>query len=65
MAYSDQFGGKHHKKYHRARLKHFIKSIQEYTMSEQNDMLYEELEKWKEENNEDQTDDILIIGIRI
>jgi hypothetical protein len=34
-------------------------------MPEQSDRLYEELEKWREENNEEQTDDILIIGIRI
>ncbi|MGC1392598.1 MAG: RyR domain-containing protein [Bacteroidales bacterium] len=63
--YSDQFGGKYHKKYHSTRLKHFLKSFQEYSMSEQSDMLYEELEQWKEEKNEDQTDDILIVGIRI
>jgi serine phosphatase RsbU (regulator of sigma subunit) len=63
--YSDQFGGKYHKKYHSTRLKHFLKSIQDYSMSEQNDMLYEEMEQWREEKNEDQTDDILIVGIRI
>jgi hypothetical protein len=34
-------------------------------MPEQSDRLYEELEKWREENNEEQTDDILVIGIRI
>jgi hypothetical protein len=34
-------------------------------MSEQNDRLYQELEQWREENNEDQTDDILVIGIRL
>jgi hypothetical protein len=34
-------------------------------MPEQSDMLYEELEHWREANNEDQTDDILVIGIRI
>jgi hypothetical protein len=34
-------------------------------MPEQGDRLFEEIEKWREENNEDQTDDILLIGIRI
>jgi hypothetical protein len=34
-------------------------------MSEQSDKLYEEIESWREENNEGQTDDILVIGIRI
>jgi serine phosphatase RsbU (regulator of sigma subunit) len=63
--YSDQFGGKNHKKYLSSRFKSFVLSIQEYSMPEQNDKLYEEIEQWREENNEDQTDDILLIGIRI
>jgi serine phosphatase RsbU (regulator of sigma subunit) len=63
--YTDQFGGKSHKKYQSSRFKTFLKSIQEYPMPEQSDKLYEEIEKWREENNEDQTDDMLVIGIRI
>ena len=63
--YADQFGGKDHKKYQTVKLKRFLLSIHEYSMSEQSDMLYEELEMWREENNEDQTDDILVIGIRV
>lgn len=63
--FSDQFGGKFHKKYQTSRLKKYLSSIQHCSMSEQSDRLYEELEKWREENNEEQTDDILIIGIRI
>jgi serine phosphatase RsbU (regulator of sigma subunit) len=63
--YADQFGGSDHKKYQSARLKSFILSIQENPMPEQGDRLYEEIEKWREANNEDQTDDIMIIGIRI
>jgi len=39
--------------------------IQELPMPEQGDRLYEEIEKWREVNNEEQTDDILVIGIRI
>ena len=42
----------------------FLLNIQDYSMPEQSDRLYEEIEKWREENNEDQTDDILVIGIR-
>jgi hypothetical protein len=34
-------------------------------MPEQSDMLYEEFEQWREENNEDQIDDILVIGVKI
>jgi serine phosphatase RsbU (regulator of sigma subunit) len=63
--YSDQFGGKHHKKYQTSRFRSFLKSIQDVSMSEQSDRLFEEIEQWREENNEDQTDDILVIGIRI
>jgi hypothetical protein len=34
-------------------------------MAEQSDKLYENIETWSDEYNEDQTDDILVIGIRI
>ncbi len=63
--YTDQFGGPLHKKYQRVRFKSFLLSIQELTMTEQSDRLYEEIEKWREVNEEDQTDDILVIGIRV
>lgn len=63
--YSDQFGGKNHKKYQTSRFKSFLLSLQDYSMPEQSDKLYEEIEQWREENNEVQTDDILVIGIRI
>lgn len=63
--YADQFGGKHHKKYQKSRFRDFLLSIQQYSMPEQNDRLYEEIEMWRDENDEDQTDDIMVIGIRI
>ncbi len=63
--YADQFGGTHHKKYQSTRFKSFLVRIQEYSMSEQSDKLYEEIEQWRDENNEEQTDDILVIGIRV
>ncbi|NMC37786.1 MAG: SpoIIE family protein phosphatase [Bacteroidales bacterium] len=63
--YCDQFGGKYHKKYQRNRFKSFLLSLQEYTLPEQGDRLNEEIEKWRDENNEDQTDDIMVIGVRI
>jgi serine phosphatase RsbU (regulator of sigma subunit) len=63
--YSDQFGGMYHKKYQSGRLKEILRSICNYPMPEQGDRLYEEIEQWREENNEYQTDDILVIGIRI
>jgi serine phosphatase RsbU (regulator of sigma subunit) len=63
--YFDQFGGKDHKKYSRKRFRNFIADLNECSMSEQSDRLYQELEQWREQKNEDQTDDILVIGIRI
>jgi serine phosphatase RsbU (regulator of sigma subunit) len=63
--YPDQFGGQNHKKYSRNRLKDFLQTIQNCALPEQGDMLYEEIEKWREEKNEDQTDDIMILGIRL
>jgi serine phosphatase RsbU (regulator of sigma subunit) len=63
--YVDQFGGRHHKKYQRGRFKVLLQNIQQYSMPEQSDLIYEEIEQWRDENNEDQTDDILVIGIRI
>ena len=63
--YTDQFGGKHHKKFQKKRFITFLLSLQDCSMPEQSDRLYEEIEQWREENNEEQTDDILVIGIRI
>ena len=63
--YADQFGGSNHKKYQSSRLKNFLINNQKLPMPEQGDKLYEEIEKWREVNNEEQTDDILVIGIRI
>jgi serine phosphatase RsbU (regulator of sigma subunit) len=63
--FADQFGGKYHKKYQRSRFMEFLGSIRKHSMPEQSDLLYEEFERWREENNEDQTDDIMVIGIRL
>lgn len=63
--YSDQFGGKSHKRYQTSRLKNLLLEIQGCSMPEQSDKLFEEIEKWRDENKDDQTDDILILGIRI
>lgn len=63
--YTDQFGGSNHKKYQSGRLKNLLLKIQDLPMPEQGDRLYEEIERWREINNEEQTDDILVIGIRL
>jgi serine phosphatase RsbU (regulator of sigma subunit) len=63
--FADQFGGKNRKKYQSKRLMDFLLKIHEYPMPEQNDLLYEEIERWREESDEEQTDDITVIGIRL
>lgn len=63
--FPDQFGGENHKKYQRSRFKSFLISIHNLPLSEQKDLLFEEFERWREKNNEDQTDDILVIGLKI
>jgi serine phosphatase RsbU (regulator of sigma subunit) len=63
--YTDQFGGSSHKKYQTGKLRSFLLSINNRPMAEQGDLLFEEIEKWREEKGEDQTDDILVIGITI
>jgi serine phosphatase RsbU (regulator of sigma subunit) len=63
--YVDQFGGRNHKKFQSARFRKLLKNIHEYPMPEQSDLLYEEFEQWRAENQEEQTDDILVIGIRV
>ena len=63
--FSDQIGGKNHKRYQTSKLKNFLQGLTDCSLPEQGDKLYEEIEKWREEKNEDQTDDILVLGIRI
>ena len=62
--YPDQ-AGISHKRYSRKRLSEFLLRIHAMPLQEQGDSLYEEIERWREEGNEDQTDDITVIGIRI
>ena len=63
--FADQFGGTNHKKFQSKRFKSLLTGIHKRPMAEQGDILFEEIEKWREENGEDQTDDILVIGITI
>ncbi len=65
--FADQFGGGSHQRYSNKRLRDLLLHISDYPMPEQGDMLYEELELWREEKerDEDQTDDVTVIGIRI
>ena len=61
--YPDQFGGKENKKFKYAPLEKLLCSIHKKSCNEQKQVLNDTIEKWK--GNNEQTDDILIIGIRI
>lgn len=61
--YPDQFGGKNNKKYMTLKFRKFLHSISNESMDRQKEMLEEEFNKWK--GNEDQVDDVLVIGFRI
>jgi len=60
--YSSQLGSKKEVKFGRKRFEELLRNIQKMPMKEQQLILNEELLSWKEE--EPQTDDILIIGLK-
>ncbi len=61
--YSDQFGGNKQKKFMRKRFREFLTRITDYPMYLQKIMLNEKFMSWKGQN--EQLDDVLIIGIKI
>lgn len=61
--YHSQFGGKGNEKYKSKRLKEFLHTICERPMAEQKELLEKDFNAWKGE--QDQTDDVLVVGIRI
>ena len=60
---TDQFGGPRSKKFSRKRLNSLLTAISGLPMNEQRDKIAAELAEWQ--SSKPQTDDILIIGIRI
>ncbi|MBU0763682.1 MAG: SpoIIE family protein phosphatase [Bacteroidetes bacterium] len=61
--YADQFGGPHGKKFKYKSFKELLLSIQDKKMEEQEVILNDTMEAWKE--GYDQIDDILVIGVRL
>jgi serine phosphatase RsbU (regulator of sigma subunit) len=61
--YSDQFGGGKRKKFGRARLKALLTKIQQNIMLDQKEVLEKEFDMWK--GDEEQIDDVLILGIKL
>ena len=60
--YQDQFGGSKGKKYKLSRFKKLLLSIQGQTMNEQKASLETTLREWQ--GDQEQVDDILVMGIR-
>ena len=61
--YADQFGGAKNKKFKTSLLQQLLLSLSHHTMVEQKKMIYDTLKKWQ--GNNEQVDDILVIGVRV
>ena len=61
--YADQFGGEQNKKFKYKQLEQLLLSIQDFTMATQKRLLIERFNEWK--GNNEQTDDVLVIGVKI
>ncbi|MFW6095846.1 MAG: PP2C family protein-serine/threonine phosphatase [Bacteroidota bacterium] len=59
--YIDQFGGKNDKKFKMRRFRQLLLDIHKHDFSKQKNILKQNLQQWR--NNQEQTDDILIMGI--
>jgi serine phosphatase RsbU (regulator of sigma subunit)/predicted negative regulator of RcsB-dependent stress response len=61
--YADQFGGENNKKFKYKQLEELLISVQDFTMTTQKNVLIDRFNAWK--GNNEQTDDVLIIGIKM
>jgi len=61
--YVDQFGGESDKKFISKKLQDILLTIQKNSMSEQREILAKEFQNWK--GNQEQVDDVTIIGIKL
>jgi serine phosphatase RsbU (regulator of sigma subunit) len=61
--YEDQFGGEKGKKFLKKKMRDLIFSINHLPMLEQRDILEHSFQDWRQ--YEDQTDDVLVIGITL
>jgi len=61
--YADQFGGERNKKFNRKKMKELLVSINSMTGEEQKGFLDYALKNWRQEI--EQTDDVLVVGLKI
>ncbi len=62
--FADQFGGLNNKKFGYQQFRMMINDIKNFPLSEQKNIIFQTLEKWKGEA-ENQTDDILIMAVQL
>lgn len=63
--YADQFGGPHKKKFQYKKFQQLILSIHHLPMFEQKVIFEKTIEEWKNHSEEEQTDDILVLGFKV
>ncbi len=63
--YADQFGGPKGKKFRYGPFKELMTRIHEQALEDQKEELDRTFEEWKEESEQEQIDDVVVIGIRI
>jgi serine phosphatase RsbU (regulator of sigma subunit) len=61
--YQDQFGGPDNLKYYKKNFRNFLLNISHLPLKQQREELLNEFNRWK--GNYAQTDDILVIGIKV
>ncbi len=63
--YADQFGGPMGKKFRYKPFQELLLSIHEKDPGEQKKILEDRFEQWKDESDQEQIDDVLVMGIRL
>ena len=61
--FQDQFGGEKGKKYKTKKFFNFLNEISDLDVAKQHDLVKEEFNQWK--SNEEQIDDVCVMGVRI
>ncbi|MGB0521669.1 MAG: tetratricopeptide repeat protein [Flammeovirgaceae bacterium] len=63
--FQDQFGGREKRKYSPRRFRELLLTIHQHPMEEQHQVLATELNQWMLTGDEEQIDDILVLGFRV
>ena len=63
--YQDQFGGPEGRKFMTKRFRNLLLEIHQKPMEEQKEVLDQTIQDWMKEGNEEQVDDILVVGVKV